>query len=277
MGAWGPAIFSDDLACDVRGSYVDYIKEGKSSEEATRLVTQAYIGDVTGTEEEPVFWFALALTQWKMGRLQDIVKSKALEFIDSGVDLRRWREPGNDKTYKKRVAALEKLKDTLLLPMPPARKPRPAPKKIPIEKGDVYEITTEKGVAYFQCVREARPPSQADIIRVLPGVYPGGDVNLEALVASPEEFFVQFLLEAAIRKKLVKSVGNFPVPPSGEAPMRYRCKIGKVWSVVQIEPLKYKPIKELRHADKLLSPYGIWNYALLVQCIAEGWRLEDWV
>ena len=34
MGAWGPAIFSSDTACDVRGTYEDMLCYGHTPEEA---------------------------------------------------------------------------------------------------------------------------------------------------------------------------------------------------------------------------------------------------
>jgi hypothetical protein len=41
MGAWGTAIFSDDLACDVRDAYRDLLVEGHSGQQATkRLIDQ---------------------------------------------------------------------------------------------------------------------------------------------------------------------------------------------------------------------------------------------
>ena len=39
------------------------------------------MGDV---EEEPLFWFALADTQWNYGRLLPEVKEQALAWLDKG-------------------------------------------------------------------------------------------------------------------------------------------------------------------------------------------------
>lgn len=122
MGAWGTAIFSDDFACDIRDDYVEQLVKGKNKEEATQLVIDLYYSEVKGTDDEPVFWFALALTQWNKGRLQNEVKMKAIEYIDNGFDLNRWDSPGNEKNYKKRREVLQKLKDTLLSPMPKEKK-----------------------------------------------------------------------------------------------------------------------------------------------------------
>jgi len=36
MGAWGPAIFSDDLACDIRTDYRELLEDGVAGEEAVK-------------------------------------------------------------------------------------------------------------------------------------------------------------------------------------------------------------------------------------------------
>lgn len=279
MGAWGPAIFSDDLACDVRDEYTVHLDEGKSGEEATKIVFQVYYPDVRGTEEESVFWFALALIQWKKGRLTDEVKGKAIEFIDNCADLKRWSEPGNEKAYKKRMAVLEKLKETLLSPMPPAKKPRPLPTKAPVKLGDVFEIPTEKGAGYFQCVREGRP-GKCEVIRVLPGVYCDGGADLVNLIAKGELFFIQFSLEIVLKKKLVRYMGNYDIPESVSVPRYYRHEhliSGAGWQIVDSETQIRRPVRELSDEEKKLSPFAIWSLPLLAQRIAEGWRPEDWV
>ena len=124
MGAWGTAIFSDDFACDVRDDYVELIVAGKSNEEATQVVMDKYYFEVKGTEDEPVFWFALALIQWKKGRLINYVKYNAIDFIENGSDLYRWNTPGNEKNYKKRIEVLNELKSTLMSRMTVAKKVR---------------------------------------------------------------------------------------------------------------------------------------------------------
>lgn len=35
LGVWGPGIFSDDLACDLRDEYRELVADGLSGEEAT--------------------------------------------------------------------------------------------------------------------------------------------------------------------------------------------------------------------------------------------------
>lgn len=74
MGAWGTSLYANDTTCDIRGDYIDKLRRGKSNEEATQELIDQY-KDIEGDrEEEPLFWFALADTQWNYGRLLPEVK-----------------------------------------------------------------------------------------------------------------------------------------------------------------------------------------------------------
>lgn len=118
MGAWGPAIFSDDTACDIRGDYKDFLGDGLTPSEATDRVLLEWKDSLADPDENSIVWLALAATQWKLGRLESGVKQKALEVIDSGCNLVCWE--GKDR--EKRRAALEKLRDQLDSPQPKQKK-----------------------------------------------------------------------------------------------------------------------------------------------------------
>lgn len=112
---WFPTLYV--YASDIRGDYVDKLKRGKSNEEATQeliKVNQEIMGDI---EEEPLFWFALADTQWNYGRLLPEVKEKALYFLSQDAELERWKDSG-EKKMKAWVDTLEKLRQKLLSPLP---------------------------------------------------------------------------------------------------------------------------------------------------------------
>ena len=125
MGAWGPGIFSDDVACDVRDAFRQRVADGMDGVAATDEMIQDWLQDVD--EEDPdtlVFWLALAATQSKVGRLENRVRDKALGIIDSGKDLRNWEEQGDGN---KRAKHLEKLRKQLT-------GPQPKPKRIRVER-----------------------------------------------------------------------------------------------------------------------------------------------
>lgn len=120
MGSWGPAIFSDDAACDIREDYKDFLGDGVAAGEATDRLMLEWKASIADSDEQSVFWLALAATQWKLGRLEERVKRKALEVIDSGCSLERWE--GKDREKRKR--ALDKLRDQLHSPQPEAKRIR---------------------------------------------------------------------------------------------------------------------------------------------------------
>ncbi|CAM2876225.1 hypothetical protein HAHI6034_01105 [Hathewaya histolytica] len=155
MGAWGTAIFSDDVADDIRSEYNSLLSVGASDEEATSIIFNMYYFDeCEGTEDEPIFWFALALAQWKKGRLTEDIRDAAIEFINIGDDLERWNIKGAEKDYEKRKKVLENLRETLLSPMPERKKVRkPTVIISPWKPGDVlcYQLNHEKikGEKYY--------------------------------------------------------------------------------------------------------------------------------
>lgn len=117
MGTWGPGIFDDDLAQDVREDYLGRLAEGAKPAAASKAIVMSY--DRLDIDEAPVFWLALAATQWEYGALDPTVKRRALEVIARD-DAREWK--GN----KQRAAALAKLAAQLAKkPLKPKRPKRP--------------------------------------------------------------------------------------------------------------------------------------------------------
>ena len=64
MGVWGTAIFSDDLAADLRDDYRAMIGDVLSGPEASDLLLREWM---PSSEKDPdmaaIFWLALAVTQ----------------------------------------------------------------------------------------------------------------------------------------------------------------------------------------------------------------------
>lgn len=121
MGAWGTSLYSNDSASDIRGDYVDKLKRGKTNEEATQELIDKNCDIMGDTEEEPLFWFALADTQWNYGRLLSEVKEKALYFLSQDKESERWKEAGQKQStaWKK---TLDELMKKLESPQPDAKK-----------------------------------------------------------------------------------------------------------------------------------------------------------
>lgn len=143
VGAWGTAIFSDDTASDIRDEYRELLEDQVPDDEATRRVTEAYRH--LDADEEHVLWLALAATQSRLGRLDDEVKARALEVIDTGRGLELWEEAG-PKELAKRKAALAKLRKQLTEPQP-ARKTvrRPWRHETDLRPGHILSFTASNG------------------------------------------------------------------------------------------------------------------------------------
>jgi hypothetical protein len=152
MGAWGMAIFSDDLAADVRDEFTDYVAEGLDPATATERVLTEHADDLEDDDEAVVFWLALAATQSKLGRLLDDVRRRAVEIIDSGADLRRWTDC-RPAELRQRSAHLQKLRQQLLGPQPAAKKlRRPRKSTTSFQAGDVAAYRLDERTAVRFCV-----------------------------------------------------------------------------------------------------------------------------
>ena len=152
MGAWGTAIFSNDLAADAKSDYKDYIADGKTPKEARELLQKAYgITDEENNEGSREFWLVLSFVEYKLGRLEDEVKKKALAIIDSGENLKDWQNLGADaKDIKKRETVLAELKKTLLSEQPAAKPIKKRPTNItPYKIGEVFYYQHTNGKFYL--------------------------------------------------------------------------------------------------------------------------------
>ncbi|MBX3208810.1 MAG: hypothetical protein KF764_27510 [Labilithrix sp.] len=117
MGTWGTALYSDDLAADVRNDLRDLIGDGLTVEAAVEQLMREYDVD---SDETGVFWLAVADTAWRLGRPHAKARDEALRIIESESDLSRWE---NAADRRKREAVLRKLADEL-------RSPAPSPKRV---------------------------------------------------------------------------------------------------------------------------------------------------
>ena len=92
MGAWGTGLYSNDTTSDVRDTYLGLLDKQAGSQEAYEKTLDVYKELIGDSDEEPLFWFALAETQWRVGRLTPDVKEKALYWIDREGGMELWKE-----------------------------------------------------------------------------------------------------------------------------------------------------------------------------------------
>jgi hypothetical protein len=149
MGTWGTDIFEDDTAADVRDNYRDLVASGVSDSDAlTQIETQFLESEPSIRKHvEPLFWLALARTQWEIGRLDEGTRSKAIEVIDSGKDLENWRALGaKSSDIALRTSVLAALRTLLVSPQKPRKKLRQRKQRIsPYKVGDVVSFGLSTG------------------------------------------------------------------------------------------------------------------------------------
>src|SRR5262249_47710628 len=68
VGTWGTALYSDDLASDLRNDFRGLIGQGLSSNEALDRLSSEYSSLLADADSAPVFWLAVADTAWRLGR-----------------------------------------------------------------------------------------------------------------------------------------------------------------------------------------------------------------
>ena len=156
MGTWGTAIFADDVASDVRSDFRNFLADGQALHPATDEIVEAYGARFDDLSTDTAFWLGLALTQWRMGRLDPRVKEAALQIIDDGLDLKNWE---GSPEQARRAAVLVKARVKILSPMPPVG---PIPRPIPVQLadwkiGEVIGYRTDSGrLALLHVVRFSR-------------------------------------------------------------------------------------------------------------------------
>lgn len=128
MGTWGFGLYSNDTTCDFRDSYLNYLDNGLSNDEAFYKVYAELMSSACCKEDEPLFWFALADTQWRWGRLMPNVKEKALEWIDKNEAISWIDSPKGQNKWRE---TLNKLKARLNSPQRPEKK---------IQKTKVFDV-----------------------------------------------------------------------------------------------------------------------------------------
>lgn len=148
MGTWGVKIYQNDVSDDVRNFYKDQLRRGKTGEEITKQLIAENADVINDEDDAPNFWFALADTQWLLGRLEDQVKENALNLIENGAGVRQWIEEGH-RLLAARKKAIEDLKERLLSPQPPLKKIKQySLYKCQWKLGDVYAYPLDSPLAY---------------------------------------------------------------------------------------------------------------------------------
>lgn len=113
MGTWGPKLYEDDLAEDIKNEYEELLEKGKNNKEAIEDIYQIYKEEIEDSDEKSVFWMVLADILYKNKNLTEFVKEKALKEIELGENLERWKNEASEEDYIIRKKEIDKLKKKL--------------------------------------------------------------------------------------------------------------------------------------------------------------------
>lgn len=121
MGMLGFELYQNDTALDVRDEFQELLNAGKTAQEITDKLTEDYKSIMGNIDEEPLFWFALADTQWDSGVLLPFVKEKALYWINKDCGIFKYQLTDiSAKAHREKTLA--DLQAKLLLPQPQTKR-----------------------------------------------------------------------------------------------------------------------------------------------------------
>lgn len=147
MGTWGPNLYQNDTSLDVKDEFEKLYNEGKNVQEITDILTEDYKSIIGDIEEEPLFWLALADTQWEFGVLLPVVKEKALYWIDESANMLNFKSI-NTSAKENRIKNLNGLRVKLLSTQPKVKKiTKKRIYKCQWKYGDVFAYRLESDLA----------------------------------------------------------------------------------------------------------------------------------
>ena len=120
VGAWGPGVFQNDDAADLRDGWRGLIRAGFDPREAGRRLVDTF--GLSEESDQAPMWLALADLLWRAGRLGHEIRRRALKLIRDGAALDGWE--GRSLGGRKR--ALSELGERLRSAMPAPVRSRPS-------------------------------------------------------------------------------------------------------------------------------------------------------
>ena len=143
--------------------------------------------------------------------------------------------------------------------------------------GDIFELKSDKGYIYLQCVKIPENRTEVELIRVYYDMHPTktNDFNL---IQKSFYFYIGFVVQAAVNRELIEKVCNSPIETDFELPRYFRTEnlFGEGWQIVDSITMNRQSFKKITNEQKKLSPWGIWNDTLIKEKMDKGWTLENW-
>ena len=145
MGAWGPGLYSDDYALDLRSTIAAVCRLPSDGPEIVGLLCDLEPASQTpGDEDYATFWLVVADQLQRRG-IASQAQSRALAIIDDGSSIQMSTDLGmSPADLAKRQRNLEKLKGRLsVLPPDRPRRTLKKPQSLLLEPGQAYVFPTD--------------------------------------------------------------------------------------------------------------------------------------
>jgi len=120
MGTWGPGLYANDLAKDLKATIASVVKLPMDATRLVSLLEDSFPGQSSqkGDDEYTTFWLVVADQFHKLGVSDRDVFERAIDIVDTGMDLaclERREMSASDR--RKREKALAELRDRLMTPL----------------------------------------------------------------------------------------------------------------------------------------------------------------
>jgi hypothetical protein len=143
-----------------------------------------------------------------------------------------------------------------------------------LKRGDVFEIRTDKGLAYVQYTHDHK--DLGPLVRVLPGMFSSRPDNLKGLVVGPTRFVVFYPIVDAARRSLAQLIGSFPIPNHADAFPLMKWVKPKLdgtleWSLWDGRTHVRDGIRSLSHEEMDLPDVTIFNHDYLLERLVSDW------
>lgn len=140
MGSWGPGLYSDDFALDLKASISAVCRLPRDPDEIVRILAELNpAADQPDDEDHTTFWLVVADQLQRKG-LESEARQRARRIIDDGTNIAVLERLGmSSSDLRQRAKALAKLADRLATPPEPKqRRTLKKPQPLVVLPGEVY-------------------------------------------------------------------------------------------------------------------------------------------
>jgi hypothetical protein len=145
VGAWGPGLYSDDFALDLKATISTACRLPFSGQELLALLEELYpCASAPEDEDHTTFWLVAADQLHRRG-ISSEATARAIAIVDEQSNLTMLRDLGmSDADLRKRNSMLNQFRDRLAGPLPDKmRRTLRSPQAFLVEPGDVFTFPVD--------------------------------------------------------------------------------------------------------------------------------------